>query len=221
MIENYVQGVPRLVSQFWIVLTVGKIVLYLKLGHEPSKPCRYVAGDNEKLVDQKKFADLQKNWRNNFRSSEFVFLHFFGSFEELQHCYCTKEDPGSLNRDRRHTRSRNVMVYGLEENEGEQFEKSWKCFAGEDEKSLIKQCVRAGTKKNGKMRPVNFSTKSRLQVISLLIEGACKLLVKQLLNAHVFGNLSYSIDGSYFSILFQICIAVDEISKYLIKTYTH
>ena len=75
-------------------------------------------------------------------------------------------------------RSKNVIVYGLEENDGEQLEKKVEEVLIEiDEKPLIEQCVRVGTKKDGSKRPVKCSLKSTLHVQRIL-NNARKLRTK-------------------------------------------
>ena len=88
-------------------------------------------------------------------------------------------------------RSRNVMVYGLEEKDNEQLEKRVEEVLMEiDEKPLMEQCVRVGVRKEGTMRPVKFTLKSHLHVQRIL-SNARKLRTKD-----GFGSIYISPDRS-------------------------
>jgi len=88
-------------------------------------------------------------------------------------------------------RSKNVIVYGLEEKTNEQLQnKIEEVLVEIGEKPPIEHCVRVGEKKVGTVRPVKFSLRSTLHVQRILI-NARKLRTKD-----GFGSIYISPDRS-------------------------
>jgi hypothetical protein len=88
-------------------------------------------------------------------------------------------------------RSKNVIVYGLEEKTNEQLQnKIEEVLVEIGEKPPIEHCVRVGEKKDGTVRPVKFSLRSNLHVQRIL-SNARKLRTKD-----GFGSIYISPDRS-------------------------
>ena len=144
--------------------------------------------NNEKLVDQTKIIDLQnqliEKQEEQLSAVKTTVATEMKSYSSAVMKSCNtalapkKIQAAVMKVADTNERSKNVIVYGLEENDGEQLEKKVEEVLIEiDEKPLIEQCVRVGTKKDGSKRPVKCSLKSTLHVQRIL-NNARKLRTK-------------------------------------------
>ena len=155
--------------------------------------------NNEKLVDQTKIIDLQ-NQLIEKQEEQLSAVKTTGATQMKTYTSAVMKSCNTALAPKKiqaavmkvtdtNERSKNVIVYGIKENDGEQIEKKVEEVLMEiDEKPLIEQCVRVGTTRDGSMRPVKCSLKSTLHVQRIL-NNAQKLHTKDAMGSVPFTSL--------------------------------